>query len=294
VALVAECWPARSRPTVSGLTMAGLNSGILLLSQFAQLWPVTPDSWRWLFQIAGLPAILGVLVLVLVPESPAWIASQQSQPKEKKRKSPLLELFRPNLIRITLIGIAVSAIPMIGAWSASKWMIPWSDSVAGATNYSYKAATQGWWALGATLGSFLGAQVASWLGRRRSYLLISLGTFVATYAMFQWTEPLQSSFHAVVFVQGLVATLFFGWLALFLPELFPVSVRATGSGLSYNAARFATAIGVLVSGAIFSAMGSSYPRLGATCSLVYALGLIIVLLIPRSAPTNQTSRAFLD
>ncbi len=52
--------------------------------------------------------------------------------------------------------------------------------------------------------------------------------------MFQWTAPLQPSFHPIVFAQGLVATLFFGWLAVFLPELFPARVRAIGSGLAYN------------------------------------------------------------
>ena len=141
VALVAECWPKSSRPFVSGATMAGLNFGILLLSQFAQRWPITTDSWRWLFQIAGLPAVLGVVVLLFLPESPKWLESRGSS---KKKSSPLFELFQPSLIRCTLVGVAVSAIPMIGAWSASKWMIPWADTVAGATNLTYKAATQGW------------------------------------------------------------------------------------------------------------------------------------------------------
>ena len=72
----------------------------------------------------------------------------------------------------------------------------------------------------------------AWLGRRLSYCLISLGTTVLTFAMFQLTAPLQPAFLPVVFAQGFVATLFFGWLPLYLPELFPTRVRATGSGLA--------------------------------------------------------------
>jgi MFS family permease len=256
--------------------MAGLNAGILLLSQLARAWPITPDSWRWLFQFAGAPALLGIFVLIALPESPKWLANRGV----KQKVAPLRELFQPQLIRFTIIGILLSSIPMIGAWSASKWMIPWADKVAGATNVGYKAATQGWWALGATLGSFAGAQLASWLGRRFSYGLISLATVTITFAMFQLTAPLQSSFHPIVFAQGFVATLYFGWLALYLPELFPTRVRATGSGLAYNSGRFATAFGVLAAGFLFTALGGDYPRVGTICASIYALGLIVIWWAP--------------
>lgn len=277
IALVSECWSGASRPLVSGTMMAGLNAGILLLSQLARLWPITPESWRWVFQFAGAPALLGVFVLLVLPESPKWLASRGAA---KGPVTPLRELFQPQLIRFTLVGIVLSSIPMIGAWSASKWMIPWADKVAGAANVSYKAATQGWWALGAVLGSFAGAQLASWLGRKLSYCLISIATVAITLAMFQLTAPLQSGFHAIVFAQGLVATLFFGWLALFLPELFPTRVRATGSGLAYNSGRFATAFGVLAAGVLFTALGGDYPRVGTICASIYALGFIAIWWAP--------------
>ncbi|MES2595411.1 MAG: MFS transporter [Verrucomicrobiota bacterium] len=277
IALVSECWSAASRPLVSGAMMAGLNAGILLLSQLARLWPITPDSWRWVFQFAGAPALLGLFVLTVLPESPKWLASRGLT---KDPVTPLRELFQPQLIRFTLVGILLSSIPMIGAWSASKWMIPWADKIAGATNVGYKAATQGWWALGATLGSFAGAQLASWLGRRFSYALISVCTLVITVFMFQKSAPLTAGFHAIVFTQGFVATLFFGWLALYLPELFPTRVRATGSGLAYNSGRFATAFGVLVAGFLFSALGADYPRVGTLCALIYGLGFIVIWWAP--------------
>ncbi len=72
-----------------------------------------------------------------------------------------------------------------------------------------------------------------------------------------------------------MATLFFGWLALCLPELFPTRVRATGSGLAYNSGRFATAFGVLAAGTLFSALGADYPRVGTIGALIYGLGFIV-------------------
>ena len=277
IALVSECWSGASKPFVSGLMMAGLNVGILLLSQIVRHWSITPESWRWVFQFAGAPALLGVFVLVALPESPKWLAARHTA---KGPVAPLRELFQPQLIRFTILGVLLSSVPMIGAWSASKWMIPWSDKIAGAANVGYKAATQGWWALGAVLGSIAGAQLASWLGRRLSYGLISVATVTITFAMFQLTAPLQPSFHPIVFAQGFVATLFFGWLALYLPELFPTRVRATGSGLAYNSGRFATAFGVLAAGFLFSALGGDYPRVGTICASVYALGFIVIWWAP--------------
>lgn len=277
IALVSECWSGASKPFVSGLMMAGLNVGILLLSQIVRHWSITPESWRWVFQFAGAPALLGVFVLVALPESPKWLAARHTA---KGPVAPLRELFQPQLIRFTILGVLLSSVPMIGAWSASKWMIPWSDKIAGAANVGYKAATQGWWALGAVLGSIAGAQLASWLGRRLSYGLISIATVTITFAMFQLTAPLQLSFHPIVFAQGFVATLFFGWLALYLPELFPTRVRATGSGLAYNSGRFATAFGVLAAGFLFSALGGDYPRVGTICASVYALGFIVIWWAP--------------
>ncbi|MDO8543188.1 MAG: MFS transporter [Opitutaceae bacterium] len=282
VALVAESWPDKSRPAVAGMMGAAINAGILLLSQIAQVWSVTAVSWRWLFQLAAAPAILALVVLVFLPESPTWLASR-IQPAGKKRAAPLRELFRPPLLRITLVGILLGSIPLVGAWAASKWMIPWADKIGGAVQPDYKAMTQGWWAFGAILGSLAGAQVASLVGRRLSYFLISLGSLALTLTMFQLTAPLRPSFLPIVFAQGFVATLFFGWLPLYLPELFPTHVRATGSGISYNVGRFATAAGVLVAGFFFTSLGGSYPAVGAAAALIYGLGMVAIWFAPETS-----------
>jgi MFS family permease len=284
VALVAECWPNVSRPVASGVMGAGINVGILLLAQVARAWPVTPQSWRWLFSWSAGPAVFGLAVLLLVPESPRWLASRAAAAAGPAlAPAPCRELFRPPLLRRTLIGIALGSIPLVGAWAASKWMIPWADQAGGSARADYKAVTQGCWAVGATLGSFVGAQVASLLGRRLSYFLISLGSVVLTCGLFLFTRPLDALFLPWVFAQGFVATLFFGWLPLYLPELFPTRVRASGSGLAYNAGRFATAAGVFAAGAFAAWFDGDLARVGAVTGLVYALGMLVVWWAPATS-----------
>jgi MFS family permease len=278
VALVAECWTSVSRPMVAGIIATGVNLGILCISQLGRQWPITAESWRWLLELGSVFALLGLVALVLLPESPAWRTSRgQRQPDAKP---PLRELFRPPLRRLMLIGIALGAIPLIGAWGASKWMIPWADSVGGTADTGYKAATQGWWAVGAILGSFCGSHVANLCGRRTAYFAISLGATVLTCGIFLFSAPLQASFLPLVLAQGFVGTLFFGWLPLYLPELFPTRVRATGVGIAFNTGRFASAAGVLGAGALMAWSGGDYAKVGAITGLIYAVGMIVIWWAP--------------
>jgi len=277
VALVSESWPNVSRPMVAGIVGAGLNTGILILASIARVWHITPESWRWVFGFSALPALLGMVSLCWIPESPKWLASRGAAVAVG---TPLRELLRPPLLRLTLIGILLGSIPMIGAWAASKWMIPWADKMGGSVQPGYKAVTQGCWAFGAVLGSFFGAQLASMLGRRPAYFLISLGSTLLTCGLFLFSAPLRGGFLWAVFAQGFVATLFFGWLPLYLPELFPTRVRATGSGIAYNVGRFATAAGVFTAGTLASAFGGDFAKVGAVTGLIYALGMLAIWWAP--------------
>jgi MFS family permease len=130
------------------------------------------------------------------------------------------------------------------------------------------------------LGSFFGAPFTNWVGRRRAYFLIALGATVLTCGLFTLTKPLQPEFLPVVLAQGFVATLFFGWLPLCLPELFPTRVRAAGSGMAYNSGRFVTAVGVFFAGILFVALGGNYAKVGAITGLIYTVGLVVIWFVP--------------
>jgi predicted MFS family arabinose efflux permease len=264
---------------LAGIFGTAANLGVLIVSQLGTFRIVTPDSWRWLMFVGAIPVLLGLLALWVVPESPKWLSAQAAG-QIKNEKTPTHELFRPPLLRSTLIGICLGAIPLIGAWGASKWLIPWADKLGGLANPGYKATTQAYWAVGAVLGSFFGGHIANRLGRRFSYFLISLGATVVTVGIFVFLRPLEPVFLPAVFVQGFISTIFFGWLPLCLPELFPTRMRATGTGVSYNFGRFASAAGVLGAGALMQLFGGDYAKVGALCSLVYALGMIVIWWAP--------------
>lgn len=277
VALLAEAWPDRTRPTLAGLMGTAANVGILLVGMIGRELDITAETWRDAMFLAGLPLFLAAFVLAAVPESPDWLAARQSSASQKK-SSPLAELFWPPLLGRTVLGILLGTIPLLGAWGAGKWLVPWAD--AASEDPGLKANTQAIWAFGAVLGSAAGGWLASRLGRRASYFLVSAGSLVLNVSIFRFFTPTEPGFLPMAFSLGLVSTIFFGWLPLYLPELFPTRVRATGTGIAFNFGRFGSAAGVLGAGAMAAYFGGDYAKVGATTAWIYALGMIIILFAP--------------
>jgi MFS family permease len=286
VSLVSEAWPDVSRPTLAGLIGCSANVGFLILGVIMLWRPVTPDTWRWVLLFGGTPVVLGVWVLKYVPESPRWL--QQREQPALRSTSPLRDVFRPPLLRPTVLGILLGTIPLLGGWASGQRLVPWAGQVGEAMQLpSLKAATQTVWAVGAVLGSLAGGWIASRVGRRLSYFLISGLSLAISVYIFAWLTPDQPQFLWAVFLLGLISTSFFGWLPFFLPELFPTQVRATGSGVSYNFGRIVSAAVLLSSTQLSAAFGGNIAKMGAATSLVYLLGMIIIWMVPAHAASGD-------
>jgi hypothetical protein len=94
--------------------------------------------------------------------------------------------------------------------------------------------------------------------------------------------PTDPSFLYWVGALGFFSGIFFGWLPLFLPELFPTRVRSTGAGVSFNFGRILTAITVFATEAVVRSefIHGDYARLGRATSLIFALGMLAVWFAP--------------
>lgn len=292
VALVSEAWPNASRPLIAGVLGAAANVGMVLLGAIAYFFPVSNDDWRWVFLLAASPALLGLLLHVAVPESPKWLASRQTH-SEKKPASPLGEVLRPPLLSRLLIGIALGAIPVVGSAANANWLVPWTDHANETKARSegterkpadsrQKAKTMITRSGGAVFGSLLGGIVASLLGRRLSYFLISLGAFAASSYIFGQLDPLHENFHLASFALGFIGITYFGWLPLFLPELFPTRVRSTGTGIAFNTGRVVAAVVVLSTGFLLNQFGGDYAQVGLWSGTIYAVGMLAAAFIPKN------------
>jgi SHS family sialic acid transporter-like MFS transporter len=285
VALVSEAWSNLSRPMVAGLMGTSANVGIFLLATVAATVRVTPDEWRWVMLVAASPMVLGVFSLFLVPESPCWLAARDKEMESsgKSAAPSSWEIFRPPLLKITLVGILLATIPLIGGWGSANWIFPWAGEVGEAANPPnpfLKAHVGQARSLTGIVGSLLGGWVASLVGRRRSYFLISLIALAIAQYTFWFVIPTDRLFLFWVAALGFFSGIYFGWLPLFLPELFPTRSRSTGAGVSFNFGRILTAVTIFATGALMQLFAGDYARIGRVTSLVYALGMLAICFAP--------------
>ena len=85
---------------------------------------------------------------------------------------------------------------------------------------------------------------------------------------------------------GFFNGVYFGWLPLFLPELFVTRVRSTGTGVCFNFGRILTVVTLFTTSSLVAALGSNYPLIGKITSLVYLVGMILIWLVPASTSTE--------
>lgn len=283
VAIVAEAWSSLSRPALAGVIGTAANVGIFSMSTVGTQLAIAHDAWRWVMVVGSAPLVLGLFALVVVPESPQWLAVRSASkagrltPSRRAGSSPTSELLRPPLLGLTMIAILLGTVPMLGGWGTANWMNPWADETG---NPLLKAQVGQARALAGIAGSLIGGWVASRLGRRLTYFLVSLGSLVVAETIFLWVVPTDSSFLPLVAVLGFFNGLYFGWLPLCIPEFFPTRVRATGAGIGFNFGRLLTAITLFISGQLMVYFAGDYARLGRVTSLLFLLGMVGVWFAP--------------
>jgi MFS transporter, SHS family, sialic acid transporter len=288
VSLASEAWSSASRPAVAGVLGTAANVGLVVFNLVGYQNPVVPESWRWTLLLCASPLFLGVIVFFAVPESEEWLAARGHSGQQAKRVS-ITTVFRPPLLRTTLIGIAIGTIPLLGGWGATQWLVAWADKVGGVNDPRAKALTAIMRSGGGAIGSLFGGVIASLLGRRLTYFVISLLSLAAGEYICLAMTPNDYGFAAMVFAVGFISTIFFGWLPLYLPELFPTHARAAGAGVSFNFGRILTGVGVLATGAITTWFQEDYGRAGSVAMLVYGLGMIVILFAPDTTKASTKS-----
>ncbi len=138
--------------------------------------------------------------------------------------------------------------------------------------------------IGAIIGCFTGAFLGNWLGRRPAYFLLCLMSFLSCQYLFWCFDEYNTSFLLLTGLVGLVTASFYGWCPLYLPELFPTRVRATGQGVSFNSGRILAAVGAMSTGQLMKPylFDGSYPKACAAITFVYLIGMVVIWFAPET------------
>ena len=241
----------------------------------------------WLPQIGVSPAIR----LILTAAALIVVIGGYLYPvfRYMGRSAQTPEFRRQTLTRMGL-GACLSGIALLGTWGSIQWATNWVDLFPGRPADA-KQWTQFWSAMGAVVSTAIAPFVCEWLGRRITYAVLCVAAFAATVFFYQGGARYDSYFLFRVFLGGAFSATFYGFLPLYLPELFATRVRATGQGFSYNFGRIIAAIGALQTGALTgwvqsvelaSWMDKGIPAACTLLSLVYFVGVAIIWLAPET------------
>jgi len=136
--------------------------------------------------------------------------------------------------------------------------------------------------IGAIIGCFVGPLLGHWMGRRPAYFILCTLSLLSCGYLFRFMDEYNMMFVVVTGFVGLVTASFYGWLPLYLPELFPTRVRATGQGTSFNFGRILAAAGAMTTGQLMVLFEGSYSRACATITLVYIVGMVLIWFAPET------------
>jgi MFS family permease len=196
-----------------------------------------------------------------------------------------------------LLGACLAGVALLGTWGSLQWAPKWSIALAkllppeGGPYYA-KEFTQIASSAGAILGAIVAALLGGWLGRRITYFGLCIASFIALVYMYRANDAYGPALLASVFAAGGITAAFYGWFPLYLPELFPTSIRATSQGFAYNFGRVLSAIGSLQTATLthYFAQGmaadrvevEAFPNAGSTLAGIYLIGLFIIWLGPET------------
>jgi MFS family permease len=151
-----------------------------------------------------------------------------------------------------------------------------------------------WVSAGAIIGTILAALAGDWFGRRPAYFLLCLLSMFSVWALYLGNTSYGTAMLAWTFIAGLTTASFYGWLPLYLPELFRTSVRATGQGFGFNFGRILAAVGVLQLGNLLKNLTVDWhigswelphggrPIACSLIALIYLVGMVIIWFAPET------------
>jgi sugar porter (SP) family MFS transporter len=258
---LSEIVPARRRGALVGLFQFNIVLGILVayLSNFVVAQLVTgPDVWRWKLAVAAGPALLFLLLMLGIPQSPRWLALK-GRVSEAAESLKRLGIANPAAVAEELARTAANAtlasgraslswtrhrrpillavaIAMFNQLSGINAILYYLGDIFAAAGFSALSQDLQSVAIGATnlIATVVGMSIIDRVGRKTLLLIGAVGTAVALagVAVIMATGQAQAAllWMLVLFIasfaisQGAVI-----WV--YLSEVFPTAVRSRGQSL---------------------------------------------------------------
>jgi MFS family permease len=282
--LVAEIIDARHRGKATGLVQSSWSVGwaAAALAFWGVSAIVPPETaWKILFWLGILPGLLVIYIRRKVPEP--VIFNQMRARRDRAgtlpgRRGGFLDIFRPPLLRTTILATMLSTGMLAAYYSITTWL---PTFLANERHLSVGASTA--YLLMLISGSLAGYLVSAWLtdviGRRRGFILFAACAMVLI--LLYTRLPVAGGMFLIGFPLGFFILGIFSGMGACLAELFPSAVRGSGQGFTYSVGR---GIGGLCP-SLIGVLSTRFPLGDAIAGFTvaaYALVIVSALAIPET------------
>jgi MFS family permease len=288
--LVAETWPAELRAKAISIVQSSWAIGYALAALVAGI-VLHYATWRMVFFVGVLPALVTFWIQSRVPESAMW-QEQQRLAQDSQRvagaqttyeHASFFRIFERPYVRHTFALLLANFFGMFGWWGLFTWLPPYLSLPVnqGGRGFSVMGTTTLLVVLN-LFGMFPGYASFGWvadrLGRRRSFVLY---TFLAAVLVPLYATARQPWVLLVVgTLTAFFGTGFFSGSGIIGSEIFPTRVRARALGFTYNGARTMSSISPYVIGRVGQARGLSWAFY--LCAGAFLLSMLAATQLPET------------
>lgn len=312
VSLVAEVMPERARPQALGLLQALSAVGNVTAALFGISLAFLgragtidgTQSWRFMFLIGTVPALLVLLIMRRLQEPARWKALAAEKAISERLRAYTNELFsEPRWTRHAIVGLLLASSGIIGLWAIGFFSIDFIREIIrprleqGGLAKEDVVFWENIWAnitsivlnIGAFFGIYAFSRATTRLGRRPTFAIAFVCALGSTMLVFGLLNRFSEIFWMIP-LMGFCQLALFGGYAIYFPELFPTRLRSTGISFCYNGARFVAATGPFVQGHLrdyFRALAGGDTVLGfrwagLTMCSIFLVGLLVLPFAPET------------
>lgn len=308
VALVADTVSDRSRAPALGLlqslsTWGNLSAGLIGMAigglAGRHMLPFGLKAWQAMFLVGALPAFLCVFIMRRLKEPKRWVDARDAGLKKGIRFGSYGSLLRhPTWAKHAWLGLILCSSGIVGLWGIGNFhprivrdIVETHLADQHLSANAMSSAKAYWASLGLLLqhaGAFLGmlcfASIAQAKGRKIAFAGALLASFLSTLLVFRYMREV-SQMYWMLPIMGFGQLSVFGVYAIYLPELFPTSLRSTGTSFCYNFGRLAAATAPFTIARITKGLGGNiegFRTAGMWVSFVLLLGILVLPFLPET------------
>ncbi|MEO7299570.1 MAG: MFS transporter, partial [Verrucomicrobiota bacterium] len=262
-------------------------------------------SWKFMFLIGSIPAFVCVFFQMRLKEPEKWVKAREAGRKAGVAFGSYASLFgEARWRKNALFGMLLCVAGVIGLWGigffAPELVGPVIERSLRSQNLPPEqiAGAKGIWiginSIVFNVGAFFGmlgmTKLAQKLGRKAAFVIAFICALGATAGYFQFFNGKSDIWMSGI--MGACQLALFAGFAIYLPELFPIRLRSTGTSFCYNVGRFLAASGPVTLGKLQASLkaGATTPeakieafRNAATyMSAIFLVGLIALLFLPET------------